>query len=47
MELVVNEVENKEIVLKTSSSVENYDNFVASVIPGPGIITVYSDLTGL
>ncbi len=44
MELVANEVKDKEILLKTSSSIELYDNFSAKVIPGKGKITVDSDL---
>jgi hypothetical protein len=47
MELVVNEVKNKEIVLKTSSSIEYHDEFIASVFEGQGKIKVESDLTGL
>ncbi len=47
MDLVTNTVENKEIVIKTSSNVELYDDFSAKVIPGNGKITVESDLSGL
>ena len=47
MDLVTNSVENKEILLKTSSSMELFDDFSARVIPGNGKITVESDLTGL
>ena len=47
MELVVNSVENKEIVLKTSCNIELSDDFSARVTPGKGRITVESDLTGL
>ena len=47
MDLVVNEVENKEIELKTASNLEYYDTFTARVIPGQGRIGVHSDLTGL
>lgn len=46
MDLVTNHV-TKEIVLKTASSVERHGEFRASVVPGPGRITVDSDLTGL
>ena len=47
MDLITNSVENKEILLKTSSNIERHDNFSAKVIPGNGSITVESDLTGL
>jgi len=47
MELVTNSVAGKEIALKTSASIELHDDFMASVVPGPGRITVASDLTGL
>jgi len=47
MELVANSVENKEILLKTFSNIELYDNFSAKVTPGNGRITVESDLAGL
>ncbi|HUX94970.1 MAG TPA: hypothetical protein VMV47_04490 [Bacteroidales bacterium] len=47
LDLVTNNVENKEILLKTSSNTELYDDFKANVIPGNGKITVKSDLTGL
>jgi hypothetical protein len=47
MDLVVNDVDNKEIELKTSSNIELHDDFVASVISGQGRITVHSDLKGL
>jgi hypothetical protein len=40
-------VENKEIVLKTDSNIELYDNFSAKVVPGNGKISYDSDLTGL
>ena len=46
MDLVVNSVPNKTIAVKTSASVELSDSFSAKVIPGGGIITVNSDLTG-
>lgn len=47
MELVTNHVENKEILLKTSSNIELHDDFFAKVNPGNGKIAVVSDLTGL
>jgi len=47
MELVNNSVDGKEILFKTSSSIEYYDEFSAKVIPGNGKVTVESDLTGL
>jgi hypothetical protein len=47
MDLVTNTVEGKEIELKTSASVEYYDEFSARVVPGNGKIKVKSDLTGL
>jgi len=47
MDLLANSVQNKEISLKTSSSIEINDNFSAKVTPGDGKITVDSDLTGL
>lgn len=46
MDLVTNHV-RKDIVLKTSSSVELHEAFSANVVPGPGRITVDSDLSGL
>ena len=47
IDMITNSVENKEILLKTSSNMELYDDFSARVIPGNGIITIESDLTGL
>ncbi len=47
MELVTNSVENKEILLKTSSNIELSDDFSAKVNPGNGKIIIESDLTGL
>lgn len=47
MNLLINSVDNKEILLKTSSNIELYDDFSANVIPGNGKIIVESDLTGL
>jgi hypothetical protein len=47
MQLINNNVANKEILLKTSSSIEVNDDFSAYVTPGNGTITVESDLTGL
>ncbi len=47
MELLTNEVNGKEIILKTTSNIELHDNFVAKVNPGGGKINIKSDLTGL
>ncbi len=47
MNLLTNSVENKEVLLKTSSNIELYDDFLANIIPGNGKIEVESDLTGL
>ena len=47
MVLLTNSIENKEILLKTSSNIELSDDFSANVIPGNGKILVESDLTGL
>jgi hypothetical protein len=47
MDLIINSVDNKEILLKTSANIELTDDFSARVIPGNGKITVESDLTGL
>ena len=47
MDLLTNGVANKQIVLSTSASVQMHDSFSARVIPGPGTVTVESDLTGL
>lgn len=47
MDLVTNSVPGKDILLKTSSNLELYNDFSAKVIPGPGVIRVDSDLTGL
>jgi len=47
MELLVNKVDGKQILLKTSSNIEINNDFTATVVPGNGIITVESDLTGL
>ncbi|MDD4645897.1 MAG: hypothetical protein PHY99_07910 [Bacteroidales bacterium] len=47
MVLVKNSVDNKQIFLKTTSSIEYHDGFSAIVEPGKGRITVESDLTGL
>ena len=46
-DLVVNRVPNKSIVLKTTASAELSETFSAAVTPGPGTISVDSDLTGL
>jgi len=47
MDLVVNDVANKVVMLKTTASVELGDEFSARIIPGDGTICVESDLTGL
>jgi hypothetical protein len=47
MELVLNRVANKDIELQTSASVTLHHDFAAKVVPGPGRITVHSDLPGL
>ena len=47
MELLSNSIKGKEVLLKTSSSIELHDNFTAKVIPGEGTIKIQSDLTGL
>jgi hypothetical protein len=47
MDLVVNKVDGKQILLKTASNIELNDDFSATVVPGNGKITVESDLTGL
>ena len=47
MDVVTNSVDGKEILLKTSSSIELRDDFSARVVPGNGRIRVESDLTGL
>lgn len=47
MKLVTNHVENKEIKLKTSSSIELHEGFSAEVFPGKGRISVDSDLNRL
>jgi len=47
MDLVTNSVEDKEILLKTTSSIELHDGFSARIIPGHGRIMAESDLTGL
>jgi hypothetical protein len=47
MELLANEAEGKEVILKTSGSIEISPDFVANVVSGPGRVTVESDLKGL
>ncbi len=47
MKLLINEVENKEIELKTSSNIEYHDNFIAKIVGDNGKIKVKSDLSGL
>ena len=47
MDLVTNDVEGKEILLKTSASIQISDEFVPRVVPGKGRIVTESDLSGL
>lgn len=47
MDVVTNSIDGKEILLKTSSSIELHDDFSARVVPGNGKIRVESDLMGL
>jgi hypothetical protein len=47
MNLVVNTVPGKRILLRTSASLEASERFRAAVTPGPGAVIVESDLTGL
>jgi hypothetical protein len=47
MDLVTNSVDNKQIVLRTTSSVELHDAFAARVVAGNGRVMVDSDLSGL
>jgi hypothetical protein len=47
MYLLKNSVDGKEIMLKTSSNTELYDDFSAKIIRGNGKITFESDLSGL
>jgi len=47
MNLLVNQVADKVIDFRTSSSVETSDNFSAAFVAGGGKIKVNSDLTGL
>jgi hypothetical protein len=47
MDVVTNSGDGKEILLKTSASIEVFDGFTARVMPGNGHIEVASDLTGL
>ena len=47
MDLLVNEIDGKEITFKTSASVEISTDFQANVVPGPGRVAVESDLKGL
>ncbi|WP_080058420.1 glycoside hydrolase family protein [Spirosoma aerolatum] len=45
--LITNRSKGKQIVVKTTGSIETGDNFSANVVPGQGNIQVESDLTGL
>jgi len=47
MVLVKNSVDNKQIMLKTSSNIGYFDEFSAKVVPGNGKIIVDSDIKGL
>jgi hypothetical protein len=47
LQLIVNRVPGKAIVLKTSSSLELADDFSARINAGEGVLDVTSDLTGL
>ena len=47
MDLLRNEMDNAEILLKTSASIELHSDFSAGILAGNGNITVGSDLTGL
>jgi polygalacturonase len=47
MTLISNNVDGKEIVLKTFGNIEINKGFSATITPGNGKITVESDLTGL
>ncbi len=47
MELLKNNIDGKEILLKTFGNVELYKGFEARIVPNKGNITVDSDLTGL
>lgn len=47
LNLIVNKVPKKRILLKTSGSIETADGFSAAVVSGGGDIAIDSDLTGL
>lgn len=47
LELISNELPQRRIELQTQGSVVLHDGFTAKVSPGPGTITVKSDLPGL
>ena len=47
MDLLVNAVEDKVVLLKTIGNVALYDDFLARIIVGKGKIVVESDLPGL
>jgi hypothetical protein len=47
MDLLVNAVEGKNVLLKTFGNVALHEEFSARVVPGKGKITVESDLPGL
>ncbi|WP_304066642.1 hypothetical protein [Pedobacter glucosidilyticus] len=46
-ELLKNDVDGKEIYLKTFGNIELHKNFRAKINPGRGLIHIQSDLTGL
>ena len=47
LDLLVNRVPGKAVVLRTSGSMELSPDFAASVVAGGGSVSVDSDLTGL
>ena len=47
MNLITNNVDGKELFLKTFGNIELNKGFSANIIPGSGKISVESDLTGL
>ncbi|WP_051291303.1 hypothetical protein [Pedobacter glucosidilyticus] len=46
-ELLKNDVDGKEIYLKTFGNIALHENFKAKINPGKGLINIQSDLTGL
>jgi hypothetical protein len=47
MDVVINNGDPRDVLLKTSSNIELSDGFSAKVTPGNNRIKVESDLTGL